>query len=54
MSYTIGDLREFAKAKIEALEFSIKQTAFISVKDGLEKELELTKIALRALMSHTE
>lgn len=49
MNYATDDLIAFAKDKIELLEFSIKQTAYIDIREGLEKELELAKIALRVL-----
>ncbi|ESH20944.1 hypothetical protein SEEGA711_19846, partial [Salmonella enterica subsp. enterica serovar Gaminara str. ATCC BAA-711] len=42
-------LHERARRKVKELEFAITQSAFTSIRDGLEEELELARIALASL-----
>ncbi|EOX6834289.1 hypothetical protein ACPU8A_001499, partial [Salmonella enterica subsp. enterica serovar Infantis] len=42
-------LHERARRKVKELEFAITQSAFTSIRDGLNDELELARIALAAL-----
>lgn len=46
---TREQLHERARRKVKELEFAITQSAFTSIRDGLEEELELARIALAAL-----
>ncbi len=48
---TREQLHERARRKVKELEFAITQSAFTSIRDGLEEELELARIALAALES---
>ncbi|EQC2477580.1 DUF550 domain-containing protein [Salmonella enterica] len=43
---TREQLHERARRKVKELEFAITQSAFTSIRDGLEEELELARIAL--------
>lgn len=49
MQFTKEQLTERARRKVKELEFAITQSAFTSIRDGLEEELELARIALAAL-----
>ncbi|ECG5934644.1 DUF551 domain-containing protein [Salmonella enterica subsp. enterica serovar Matopeni] len=42
-------LHERARRKVKELEFAITQSAFTSIRDGLNEELELARIALASL-----
>lgn len=46
---TREQLHERARRKVKELEFAITQSAFTSIRDGLEEELELARIALASL-----
>ncbi len=46
---TREQLHERARRKVKELEFAITQSAFTSIRDGLNEELELARIALAAL-----
>ncbi|ECP8189845.1 hypothetical protein MT595_001205 [Salmonella enterica] len=46
---TKEQLHERARRKVKELEFAITQSAFTSIRDGLEEELELARIALASL-----
>ncbi|ENA4146297.1 DUF550 domain-containing protein [Salmonella enterica subsp. enterica serovar Newport] len=46
---TREQLHERARRKVKELEFAITQSAFTSIRDGLEEELELARIALVSL-----
>lgn len=46
---TREQLRERARRKVKELEFAITQSAFTSIRDGLNDELELARIALASL-----
>lgn len=46
---TREQLHERARRKVKELEFAITQSAFTSIRDGLNDELELARIALAAL-----
>ncbi|ENV0480699.1 DUF550 domain-containing protein [Salmonella enterica] len=46
---TREQLHERALRKVKELEFAITQSAFTSIRDGLEEELELARIALASL-----
>lgn len=46
---TREQLHERARRKVKELEFAITQSAFTSIRDGLEEELKLARIALAAL-----
>lgn len=46
---TREQLHERARRKVKELEFAIKQSAFTSIRDGLEEELKLAEIALASL-----
>ncbi|EEM1820885.1 hypothetical protein GKA92_22365, partial [Salmonella enterica subsp. enterica] len=48
---TREQLHERARRKVKELEFAITQSAFTSIRDGLEEELKLARIALAALES---
>lgn len=43
------ELIDYAEEKLKGLEFAIKQTAFVDVREGLKKERELVLMALRVL-----
>lgn len=45
----LRELHERARRKVKELEFAITQSAFTSIRDGLEEELELARIALASL-----
>lgn len=49
MQFTKEQLTKRARRKVKELEFAITQSAFTSIRDGLEEELELARIALAAL-----
>lgn len=49
MTFTKEQLTERARRKVKELEFAITQSAFTSIRDGLNEELELARIALAAL-----
>lgn len=49
MQFTKEQLTERARRKVKELEFAITQSAFTSIRDGLEEELELARIALASL-----
>lgn len=49
MTFTKEQLTERARRKVKELEFAITQSAFTSIRDGLEEELELARIALASL-----
>lgn len=49
MQFTKEQLTERARRKVKELEFAITQSAFTSIRDGLNEELELARIALAAL-----
>lgn len=51
---TREQLHERARRKVKELEFSITQSAFTSIRDGLNDELELARIALAALEAAPE
>lgn len=46
---TREQLHERARRKVKELEFAITQSAFTSIRDGLNEELELARIALASL-----
>ncbi|ENV0579957.1 TPA: hypothetical protein ACF94G_001348 [Salmonella enterica subsp. enterica serovar Newport] len=46
---TREQLHERARRKVKELEFAITQSAFTSIRDGLNEELELARIALVSL-----
>ncbi|EOX1401351.1 hypothetical protein ACPDL1_001890 [Salmonella enterica subsp. enterica serovar Agona] len=46
---TREQLHERARRKVKELEFAITQSAFTSIRDGLEEELKLARIALASL-----
>lgn len=46
---TREQLHERARRKVKELEFAITQSAFTSIRDGLNDELELARIALASL-----
>ncbi|EOF5621686.1 DUF551 domain-containing protein [Salmonella enterica] len=46
---TREQLHERARRKVKELEFAITQSAFTSIRDGLEEELKLAEIALASL-----
>lgn len=46
---TKEQLHERARRKVKELEFAITQSAFTSIRDGLEEKLELARIALASL-----
>ncbi|ECR2648602.1 hypothetical protein F1J77_01610 [Salmonella enterica subsp. enterica] len=46
---TREQLHERARRKVKELEFAITQNAFTSIRDGLNEELELARIALASL-----
>lgn len=46
---TREQLYERARRKVKELEFAITQSAFTSIRDGLNEELELARIALASL-----
>ncbi|EGA2705410.1 hypothetical protein H5K06_004274 [Salmonella enterica] len=46
---TREQLHERARRKVKELEFALTQSAFTSIRDGLEEECELTRIALASL-----
>ncbi|EDZ6794643.1 hypothetical protein GRK40_003482 [Salmonella enterica] len=46
---TREQLYERARRKVKELESAITQSAFTSIRDGLEEELELARIALASL-----
>ncbi|EOF5764025.1 DUF551 domain-containing protein [Salmonella enterica] len=48
---TREQLHERARRKVKELEFAITQSAFTSIRDGLEEELELARIALVSLVA---
>ncbi|EQC3408782.1 DUF551 domain-containing protein [Salmonella enterica] len=49
MQFTKKQLTERARRKVKELEFAITQSAFTSIRDGLNEELELARIALASL-----
>ncbi|EKO1175619.1 hypothetical protein ACEU8V_000015 [Escherichia coli] len=49
MQITKEQLRERARGKVKSLEFAITQSAFTAIREGLEEELELARIALSAM-----
>ncbi|EBL7948743.1 hypothetical protein ACHR9M_000013 [Salmonella enterica] len=49
MQFTKEQLTERARRKVKELEFAITQSAFTSIRDGLNEELELARIALASL-----
>lgn len=49
MTFTKEQLTERALRKVKELEFAITQSAFTSIRDGLNEELELARIALASL-----
>ncbi|MFN0323099.1 DUF551 domain-containing protein, partial [Salmonella enterica subsp. enterica serovar Infantis] len=51
---TREQLHERARRKVKELEFAITQSAFTSIRDGLNDELELARIALAALEAAPE
>ncbi len=51
---TREQLHERARRKVKELEFTITQSAFTSIRDGLNDELELARIALAALEAAPE
>lgn len=51
---TREQLHERARRKVKELEFAITQSAFTSIRDGLNDELELARIALAALEASPE
>lgn len=51
---TREQLHERARRKVKELEFAIMQSAFTSIRDGLNDELELARIALAALEAAPE
>ncbi|WP_258301304.1 hypothetical protein [Salmonella enterica] len=51
---TREQLHERARRKVKELEFAITQSAFTSIRDGLNDELELARIALAALEAASE
>ncbi|HBS0234653.1 TPA: hypothetical protein L9968_002083 [Klebsiella aerogenes] len=48
---TVEQLRALAVKKVEALKFSITQSAFTNIRRGLEEELQLAEFALAAMDS---
>lgn len=46
---TREQLHERARRKVKELEFAITQSAFTSIRDGLNEELELARIALASM-----
>ncbi|HIB1592356.1 TPA: dATP/dGTP pyrophosphohydrolase domain-containing protein [Salmonella enterica subsp. enterica serovar Muenchen] len=50
---TREQLHERARRKVKELEFAITQSAFTSIRDGLNEELELARIALAALTAES-
>ncbi|EJR4176421.1 DUF550 domain-containing protein [Salmonella enterica] len=50
---TREQLHERARRKVKELEFAITQSAFTSIRDGLNDELELARIALASLDAKT-
>lgn len=46
---TREQLHERARRKVKELEFAITQSAFTSIRDGLNEELDLARIALASL-----
>lgn len=51
---TREQLHERARRKVKELEFAITQSAFTSIRDGLNDELELARISLAALEAAPE
>ncbi|MBG0678288.1 hypothetical protein [Enterobacter bugandensis] len=49
MEITREQLRERARGKVKKLEYAITQSAFTAIREGLEEELELARIALASL-----
>lgn len=48
---TREQLHERARRKVKELEFAITQSAFTSIRDGLNEELELARIALASMVA---
>ncbi|WP_336222994.1 DUF551 domain-containing protein [Enterobacter bugandensis] len=49
MEITREQLRERSRGKVKKLEYAITQSAFTAIREGLEEELELARIALASL-----